>query len=174
MARQTDWLSELKETLPRYLNTLEVPDEPGRFVPCVDGVTELARRLVLGFSCLALKCYFSLGLWETLSSEERATWIGRIRSFQVDEAADDDAFTSNAFVDIALTSHLMTSTSVHWHRRFLARLTGHKLTYVQKVVLAETKQAIATLAEVDEVPARRYRGPWTTPADVERYLARLD
>ena len=53
MAQQAEWLRELNDTLPRYLQTLHIPDETGRFLPCVKGATELGKQVALGFSGFA-------------------------------------------------------------------------------------------------------------------------
>ena len=173
MAQQTEWLVNLNDTLPQYLQTLEVPDQPGRFLPCVEGATELGKQVALGFSCFAVKIYYTLGLWEELHPREREAWIAFLKSFQVDGNPTGDWVTHNAFIDLPETRYL--AAQVPWQRRLIERLFRPKhLTHLQGVIIAETKQAIATLAEVGESPDRPYRGFPVTPADVRTHLLHLD
>ena len=173
MARQTEWLAKLSDTLPRYLETLQIPDQPGRFLPCVEGATELGQQVALGLSCFAVKIYYTLGLWEELDSQERDAWIAFLKSFQVDGNPTDDWVTHNAFIDPPVTSYL--AAQVPWRRRLIEPVFRPKhLTYLQRVIIAETKQAIATLVEVGESPDRPYRGFPVTPAGVRDHLLHLD
>ena len=89
MARQTEWVAQLNDTLPHYLRTLEVADQPGCFLPCVEGATEVGRQVTLGFSCFAVKIYYTLGLWGELDSSKRDAWIDFLKSFQVDGSASN-------------------------------------------------------------------------------------
>lgn len=173
MATQTEWLEKLNDTLPQYLQTLEVPDQPGRFFPCVEGTTELGKQVALGFSCFAAKIYYTLGLWEELDSRERDDWIAFLKSFQVDGNPTDDRVTHNAFIDPPETRYL--AAHVPWQRRLIQRMfLPKRLTPVQRVIIAETKQAIATLVQVGESADRPYRGFPVTPAGVRNHLLRLN
>lgn len=170
---QTLWLKNLHNELLEYLQTLKAPNQPGRFHPCVEGATELGHRVALGFSCLALKTYYTLGLWERLPSEEQEAWIAFMKSFQVDGKCGGDRVTHNAFIDPPVMGYL--TAQVPWHRRLIERFFPPKhLTDPQRAIIGETKQAIATLAQIGEMTERPYRGFPTTPGAVETYLARLD
>lgn len=173
MARQTEWLAKLNDTLPQYLQTLQVSEQPGRFFPCVEGATELGKQVALGFSCFAVKTYYTLGLWEELHPRERNAWIAFLKSFQVDGKPTDDRVTHNAFIDPPETRYL--AAHVPWQRRLIQRMfLPKRLTPVQRVIIAETKQAIATLVQVGESADRPYRGFPVTPAGVRNHLLRLN
>jgi len=167
------WLEGLRDELIQYLQTLEAPDQPGRFFPCVEGATEVGKQVALGFSCFAVKIYYTLGLWEKLHPRRREAWIAFLKSFQVDGNPTDDRVTHNAFIDPPEIRYL--AAHVPWHQRIINRIFFPKrLTPVQRVIIAETKQAIATLAEVGESAKRPYRGFPVTPAGVRDHLRRLN
>lgn len=173
MARQTEWLAKLNDTLPLYLATLQVPNQRGRFLPCAQGATEVGKRVALGFSCFALKIYYTLGLWERLPSDEQEAWIVFLKSFQVDGKWGSDGITHNAFIDPSAIRYL--AGQVTWRRRLIERFfPPRRLTPLQRAIIAETKQAIATLVQVGERPTRPFRGFPTTPAGVRMHLLRLD
>lgn len=173
MAQQTEWLAKLNDTLPRYLQTLEAPDQPGRFFPCAEGATEPGKQVALGFSCFALKIYYTLGLWDRLHPEEQEAWIAFLKSFQINGKSGGDWVTRNAFVDPPVARYL--ASQVPRRRRLIERVFQPKhLTHLQRAIIAETKQAIATLSEVGESPDRPYRGFPVTPASVRNHLLRLN
>jgi len=170
---QREWLRALNEGLPRFLRTLQSPTQIGRFYPCVKGATEVGRRIALGFSCFGLKLYYMLGLWPELKREHRCDWIAFLNSFQVDGSMWGDPVTENAFVDGPEIEDVLS----HYPRgqRLVHRLLFRRhLTPPQMVVIAETKQTIATMAEVGESPARAYRGFPRTASGVTQHLARLN
>jgi hypothetical protein len=170
---QYKWLERLNDDLPRYLQTLQSADQPGRFLPCVNGVTEVGRQMALGFSCFALKLYYTLGLWQGLEPQKRMAWIAFLKSFQVDGSPMGGGVTRNAFIDPPVMKCL--AAQVPWHRWLVERVFRPKhLTFVQRVIISETKQAIATLAEIGETTERPYRGFPVTPAGVRNYLLCLD
>jgi hypothetical protein len=152
---------------------LEWPDQPGRFLPCKTGVTEVGRQMALGFSCFALKLYYMLGLWQTLASSQQAAWIALLKSFQKDEYRLLGRTYQNAFIDPPVVNYL--ASQVSWRQRLGGLiLRPRPLTFVQQVITAETKQAIATLAEIGEVTEQPYRGFLVTSADIKNYLLCLD
>lgn len=170
---QADWVRSLRDRLAEFLHMLQVPGQPGRFLPCVDGLTEEGEQAELGFSCFAMKIYYTLGLWEKLPSEEQEAWIAFLKSYQVDGKSGGDRVTHNAFIDRPVISYL--TSQVPAYHRFIDRFFRHnQLTYVQRVIIAETKQATATLAQVGERAKRPYRGFPFTAADVRDHLWRFD
>ena len=166
-------LKSLTERVKTFAESLRVGGCPGRFLPCREGVTPQGDELVLGFSCFALKTFYTLGLWDGLSSEEQNEWIKLIRSFQTETAHGRGAIGRGAFLDPAVMSYLEGART--WRGRlrepFWRRLGP---TPLQRVIHAETKQAIATLAEVAASPHRAYLGFPRTPEAATRYLGRFD
>ena len=137
---QYQWLDRLQQMLPNYLNSLQLADQPGHFLPCIKGVTEVG-------SCFGLKLYYMLGLWQTLELQSQEAWIAFLKSFQVDSYAQVKSVTHNAFVDPPVIEYL--AAQIPWYQRFAKRIfPGKEMTYVQQVIIAETKQAIATLAQI--------------------------
>jgi len=167
------WLVGLRGRLTEYLLTLQVPGAPGRFMPCKAGATEEGQQVALGFSCFALKTYYTLGLWDTLPLEEGKAWIAFLRSFQISGRIDFDPISHNAFIDPPVRRYLAQATP--WYQRLKNpfRFPDH-WTYWQKVIFAETKQVIATLIQVEASAQRRYQGFPLTPDALQRYLSSLD
>jgi hypothetical protein len=169
MAKQADWLVKINARLPAYLETLKVPEEPGHFLPCTDGVTELGRQIALGFSCFAVKIFYTLGAWERLPAGQQTGWIDFIKSFQKKAHQEKGPIAQDAFVDRPVVEYLTSRISKH--RQVLNRLfRRNRLSYPNQVIIAETKQAIATLAQVGERPSRPYQGFPVTPEGVRTYL----
>ncbi len=162
----TVWLHRLNESIPEYLAKLQFGDQPGRYLPCLRGSTPIGREVSLGFSCFALKLHHMLGRWELLTEHDRDRWVEFIQLFQ--EPAGE-----GAFVDDAEVGYLKTHAP--WRER-LGRLFGGlgKTSFAHSIVLAETKQAIATLAEVAAAPTRPFRGFPSTPEAVRAWLERLN
>lgn len=170
---QCEWLERLNDELPRYLHTLESPEQPGRFLPCANGATKVGRQMALGFSCFALKLYYTLSLWQDLEPQKQAAWTAFLKSFQVYSNPTGGWVARNAFIDPPVVKYL--TAQVPWHRRLVERVFRPKhLAYLQKVIIAETKQAIATLAEISETPERPYRGFPVTSTGIRDHLLCLD
>ena len=171
---QLDWVKKLKDSLPKFLNKLKVvPDQPGRFLPCSEGFTGEGKQIALGFSCFALKIYYMLGLWEGIPVQERKDWIDFLKSFQLDNKPTDVKEIYNAFIDKPVIAYL--KRQMPWYKRFTGHVfRSHQLTHLQETIIAETKQAIATLAQVGESADRPYRGFPKQMKKVENYLSRLD
>ncbi len=173
MGSLSEFSSQLAATVPAYLNGLAVQDMPGQFRPCLKGATELGSRLTLGYSCFALKTVYTIRHWDQLSAESRARWLDLIRSFQLRGRYVRDVIRQDAFLDPTAVAYL--ESRIPMLRRVVQRISpGRVLTYVQKVIVSETKQAIATLADVGERPDRYYMGFPHTPEGAERYLRALD
>lgn len=171
--QQREWLECLKDGMLCYLQKLELKDQPGRFLPCVNGATELGRQVVLGFSCFALKLYYTLRLWQDLTTQKRNKWTALIQSFQANGCLIHDKVAHNAFLDPPVVAH--TYSRIPRFRKFLYRVFPPKgLTYPQRVIIAETKQAIASLEQVGERAIRPYHGFPVTPEGVKGFLVNLD
>ncbi len=158
----TAWLRQLGDSVPAYLARLRVGDQVGRYLPCERGASLVGREMALGWSCFALKLHYMLGRWEGLPDSERAAWVRFLQSFQKN---DGEA----AFVDPPeqawLESHLPWRDRLrYWFRRGQMAQLAHATT------LAETKQVIATLAEVSAEPRRVFSGFPHTPETVRAWL----
>ena len=159
------WFRELEQSVPAYLERLRLGAEPGRYLPCVRGTTPVGREMSLGFSCFALKTLHILGLWELVDENERTAWIEFLRSFQEPNA-------DGAFVDDAELNYLRAHAP--WRERVARWLGKGGAGFAHSILLAETKQAIASLAEVGAKPQRPFRGFPNTPETVRAWLEAQD
>lgn len=176
-SEQRKWADGLKQGVIGFIDSLADPNQPGGFKPCRRGATADGRKLSLGFSCLALKVYYTLGAWEQASASKRAAWLEFINSFQSPSDSVGSEFPSGSFLDPALITALKRGPR-GWGlvRRLLGRTAPPAP--LSATIYAETKQALATLAEVDARPRHPYTGfpqtrdelkawlqaqPWETP-----------
>jgi hypothetical protein len=160
------WLSHLEESVPLFLRSLKPAALPGRFLPCKRGATPVGREMALGWSCFALKTLHILGQWELLSREHREGWVEFIQDFQKTDG-------EGAFEDPPQMAALQRSPSLIGK---LLRLIGRGpwRPEPRSILLAETKQAIATLADAEAAPRRPFRGFPVTPEHVREWLNAQD
>jgi len=165
------WERRLAVELPAFLADLAVTGQVGRYRPCRRGATPQGRAAALGFSCFALKLEYMLGLWQRRDDAERAAWVAFLQSFQNPLEAAGEPWRRGAFVDPALDRYFqhfpLTRRLVRLVRGGLAPAES-----LRRAVIAETKQAIATLAEVGASALHPYQGfPTTVPALREQLAA---
>ena len=175
-----DWIDFIDEKILSFLSSLQIKSQPGRFLPCLRGVTEEGKKAALGFSCFALKIFFMLGQWNKLEKKEQDSWIFLIKSFQNnDSVVQEDPIKKNAFIDPALITHLESNGQPFFLRSLLKEFikpsqNSEFLTNTQRVIIAETKQALATLAEVGESSEIPYSQFPKTPGAVSDYMGKFD
>lgn len=167
-----NWLNELESRIPEYVKSLGNPQLPGRFSPALRGVTEHGSRLSLGFSCLALKVNHTFNRWDQLSTQEQSNWIRYIKSFQEEGNRLRFPEGSNAFLDKSLVQYLSRPRSLGDLKMSL--LSAEHRQRLRRVIVGETKQAIAALAEHNEASRVAYDGFPSDSADLLRHLDRLD
>ncbi len=163
------WLSGLKDEIGGFMAKLQVPGKSGHFRPVVNGATAVGERAALGFSCFGLKIFYTLGLWDELSENDRQPWLDFIRSYQI---LDESNENHSHFVDVHLLGGITPPRPEgmrHRVRRWIKR--EKKRNMVVEAMRAETKQAIATLAQVGAVPTIPYR---QFPQDRTALLKRLN
>jgi hypothetical protein len=115
-----------------------------------------------------------LGRWGALDADLRSEWVEFIKSFQApNAAAGEDRFRAGAFIDPAMLEPIQDRTRP-WRRLAERWLWPGRLTETRRLIVSETKQAIATLAEVGERPRHRFLGYPTEPRAIRRYLDALD
>lgn len=160
------WLAEVQEKTPEWLRRLQRPDRIGWFLPSEHGITPVGREMGLGFSCFALRTLRMLGEWDTLSAPMREEWVRFINAYQ--EPSGEGAFRDEPELRyISQPRSLFARIADRLRRR--PGLPGERA-----LLLAETKQAIATLDEIGGQPARPFTGFPQTPAEVRAWLERLD
>ena len=169
---QEKWLLGLFDSVPAFLDTLADPARPGKYLPCAQGATEVARKAGLGFSCFALKTLYSLGRWENLPPSQRRDWVSFIQSFQVEQGRSGEPLSQNAFWDqpVMRTAY----SSYGWRQRLRHFMnTPRSMHLPQLIIIAETKQAAASLMEVGSAPLKPYLGCPLKPDEVLEWLGRL-
>lgn len=180
--KDSDFLDNLEDNVDRFLLSLRKPDRSGCYFPCRSGRTKLGGQAELGLSCFALKIYHTLGWWSRTDRTIRSQWIDHIQSFQLTREGLDPQF-QNAFIDPVLVDYLREPSV----SQFFSRLRSTSLQELvkglfyestlkpyQRAIVAETKQAIATLAEVGEAPTHPFSSFPHTPKDVHNYMAGFD
>ena len=172
-SNQKEWLKTITEEIPGFLLKLAVLKKPGRFNHCIKGATKLGRKAGLGFSCYALKTYYTLGLWEELGEEQRTKWIDYINSFQVQGSPLRVTFDANAFIDPPIIKGVRRRIPL-FKRMIYKVLPPKKLTLLQEVLISETKQAVATLAQIGEEGRNLYSAFPKKPEAVKNHLNLLD
>jgi hypothetical protein len=182
-----DWVEQLGDTLPGYLASLQVGNQVGRYLPCAAGATRLGKQVSLGFSCFAMKLSKILGLWQAYPLQTQQPWIDYIQSFQVVGKALRSPFSKNAFIDpavifssrryFAYPEQLLYQlyADLRNPRQYLRQvLPGVGLTALERALIAETKQAIATLAEMGVQSHHIYSSFPKTAEAVVNHLRNLD
>jgi hypothetical protein len=160
------WLAEVQEKTVAWLSRLQRPERTGWVLPCEHGTTAVGREMGLGFACFALRTLRMLGAWNALPAQTRADWVRFISNYQ--EPGGEGAFRDEPELRyISQPRSLLTRIADRVRRR-------PALPSERALLLAETKQAIATLDEVDAQPARPFTGFPQTPAEVRAWLERQD
>lgn len=155
-AETMPWLKTQNEQLPLFMEKLQVSNQPGRFLPCCDGLTEAGKKASLGFSCFAFKIYYTANLWKTVSNEDQKAWLDFMCDFQVESDIHGSTIGQGAFIDPGLLDAI-SALKEPWKVR-LGRWIGGGHSPRDMAIAAETKQAIATLAETDQKPRQPFRG----------------
>jgi len=161
------WLEETPRRVLPYLKTLQEPQQEGRFYPATLGLNAEGERIQLPFSAFAFKTAFMLG------ENPSAAWIAYLLRFQVKGNPLRQAWGRNAFLDAELVRQVAFKTKRL--QRLKERLFfPQRFSLVQRMISAETKQAIATLAEVGARTPQPYKGFPQSERQLKRYLAALD
>ncbi|MBI5370015.1 hypothetical protein HZA85_02415 [Candidatus Uhrbacteria bacterium] len=152
----TDWLSMLKPKTLSFLEKLHETDGYYRYSLTSDVFTNYARSNLAG-SVFALKLFAMFG--ETDPSKIQPT-IDRILSFQQSDGTFSDPFVARR----RLVRHVLSN---------LKRGDLHNLGNAG-YIRAETRQAYCALLLYDVIPKHILTDVPTTPADIHRFLSRLD
>lgn len=129
-------------------------------------------------SCYANKLYYTLGLWDELSDGEQSSWIAYLQSFQVEDAPVSSR-QSGAYIDPPViayhnTARLSTKQRIKKMVKWVLRRQWRSIPYTYQVIAAETKQTIATLAQLNADSLIPYENFPKSPAAVHQYLNRFD
>ena len=175
-------LEELEENVFRFMSRLRKPGRVGRYFPCEKGLTKYGEKAELGLSCFAMKIFYIFGWWEGLPHSEKNEWVEHINSYLVVSGEENGEYL-HAYLDPILVNYLrepslsryvskIRSTSIHELMK-LGRLRTEPPAY-ERAIVAETKQAIATLAEVGVQKRCKFSSFAKTPEDVLQYMSKFD
>lgn len=181
------WLNQASEMLPVYIDTLCDRSKTGKFTPCIKGATRIGKEASLGFSCFALKLFYILGLWQHLDNKQKNQWLGFINNFQNPQITLGNHKFENAFIDPVVIKNAydyfrypmqflyhMAIQSNDLYNFFNPKIKRQNLTNPSTVILAETKQAIATLSEVTAKPKNSFLSYPQTPEHLYETLSTLN
>jgi hypothetical protein len=164
-----DWISNLRNDVGQFMEKLRVPGQAGHFRPTLVGTTAVGEKAALGFSCFGLKIFYTLGLWDELPANEQTAWLDFIRSYQI---LDESKEYHSSFIDTHLLEGITPPQAEGVRHRLRRWIKGEKKrNMVIEALRAETKQAIATLAQVGAVPSLPYH---QFPQDRSALLKRLN
>lgn len=170
------WLHHLPEQIAGFLESVHVAGQSGRYRPAAAGLTPQGEQIALGYSCYAHKVAYMLGLWDTLPEAERAAWNAFLCSFQVEGRPYRTQADHNAFIDPVVAGYLRAAMPRQpWRERLRRAIVQRgRATGFDRVLVSETKQAIATLAQVGAAPDRSFLGFPRSPQAIRRYLDDLN
>ena len=174
----TEWDSNLKADIIRFLNSLQDKSNKYHFRPTTKGLTNKGRNLTLGFSCYAIKCFYMLKIWDEISEDEKESWINYINSFQ--KITKDNPH--NSYIDPVVNNFYLSKfrkLSLKNNLKIMINYfsTSKKRTFNQlftDTIRAETKQAIATLKEVGSINKEEYLNFPNKKEDIVIFLDSLD
>lgn len=164
-------IAQWKDTLPHFLERVSHPNGVGCYRLAPSGLTSLGEQTLLGVSTFALKCAYTLGLWDELSEADQEAWGAYLRSYQITGRYRALPYTENAFIDALIVAPL--TPTLTWRGR-LRRLIRWSLSYQQLVIRAETKQAIASLMGVGQHVERPFDGFMLDVPSQQRFFRSLD
>ena len=168
---------DIPDNVFNFLKTLQ-KDSIYRYFPTPEGLTEAGKSIELGFSCYAMKIYYMTSNLEKLTIKDRNDWIEFINSFQ----ATDSQFPNYSYIDKNLVDSINTfelSESLKYQvKNILSKLNikryDSKNDLIMKSVNADTKQALATLAEINEESFHKVEMPFLNAKDLLGYLEGLN
>lgn len=158
---QTDWLFQLKQEVPRFLERMKGTRTPGFFHYSLSGDRfGEDKRWGLGNTVFATKIYYTLGLLDSLPSLDRENMKRFILSFQSNDRTIFDPI-------VAHQAFWRDKLSAIKHR------DGQNFFHTQ-TIRAETRQAVSALKLLGHLPHVYPDDLPRDPEGVVRYLERLD
>ena len=156
-----NWLFELKEKVPQFLEKLKGKKIPGFFRYSLSGdLYDENVKWGLGNTVFAVKIYYTLDLLKDLPEAEKKTMASFIKSFQRKNGTIYDSLVERkAF----LKEKLLVIKNWDFNNFF------H-----QQTIRAETRQAISALKLLEEKPDIVYNAFPKTEKEIEKYLSRLN
>lgn len=133
---------------------------------------ESLRPINLGFLCFAIKTLQSIGSWGNYRHKEKLA--GAVRRYQAPQLLSLLPFYRNAFLDPGITAGLNGSPAMAIIDLLRTPTRRYPVSRFEQIIVAETKQAIATLAGVGDRDFRLYRGCASSPGRLQTFFTSLD
>ncbi len=164
----------LTDDINNFITTLQKPENPNFYLPAKNGVTKLGESLNLGFSNFAIKIYYTINKWENLDDIKKNNWAFNINEFQV----ETNDFPNNSFIDPPLLDFYKTPTVLKSAKKYIKKNLQflNSINYesaeieIQKMVRAETKQAISTLFQIDKKNKKKYLDFPCSELEIKKFM----
>lgn len=165
----------LNEKLLQFLDSLSKTNKEFQYFPVKEGLTNEGKDITLGFSCFALKIYFTINEWDSLDDDKKIRWGNFINSFQNKDYVN---LPNNSYIDKDYLKHFNRTIIKSSHKEVAKRVLNLHPRYnfelkrnqLQSFIRAETKQAIATLKQVNLEQKVIYKDFPQTKDHIYQYL----
>lgn len=162
------------DEITNFIDSLRITKNSYSFTPCLKGATQAGRELKLGFSCYALKTYFTLNKWNYFDEDYKNEWAQYINSFQ----KKSKIYPDYSFLDDAYIDNFNKFRIERFTKDFVKKLLNLSKKYnyqskkfeLQTSIRAETKQAISTLQQVNFSNQYIYDDFPKTENEIKNYL----
>tara|TARA_A100001035_G_C27777754_1_gene499983 strand:- start:1019 stop:2146 length:1128 start_codon:yes stop_codon:yes gene_type:complete len=166
------------DEITSFIDSLRLTNNSYSFLPCLKGATQAGRELKLGFSCYALKTYFTLNKWNNFDEDYKNEWGQYINSFQ----KKSRIYPDYSFLDDAYIDNFNKFRIERFTKDFVKKLLNLSKKYnyqskkfeLQTSIRAETKQAISTLQQVNFSNKYIYDDFPKTENEIKNYLNEYD
>ena len=156
-----DWIFELKNKAPIFLDKLKGTERHGYFSYSLSGDRyDQKTNWGLGNTVFATKCYYSLGLIDQIPNQQKYEMSQFIKSFQKKNGEFFDPLVKKRSF---LREKLVAVKNLDLNNFF------HQLT-----TRAETRQAISALYLLSQNPDLTYHQIPTNTTEIESYLTKLN
>jgi len=153
------WLEDLNENISLFMDSLR-KEKYFEFFPATNGLTNEGKKINLGFSCYALKIFYITGAWENINQDRKVSWTNYINSYQ----KTIKNFPANSFIDDDYLNSFLNYSKKETIKNNLKKILNNtsKKNYlinedkILNFIRAETKQSIATLAQVNKKSVKNY------------------
>ena len=156
-----NWLFELKEKVPQFLEELKAKEIPGFFRYSLSGdLYDENMKWGLGNTVFAVKIYCTLNLLEDLPEKEKREMTDFIKSFRQKDGSIYDPLVEKL---------------TFWKDKFSSLKNSDFNNFFHKqTIRAETRQAISALNLLGEKTDIFYNNFPKTEKEIERYLSKLN
>jgi len=169
-------LTHFIEKTEFFLSNLSLNNSFYQYKSSLEGNTTNGLNLKLGYSCFALKIYYTLNLWENLDLGQKKEWTDYINSFQ----QTIQPYPENSFIDENLLKGYESLPLEKRIKKFgkqtlnFLNLIRYDNDDLSRAITAESKQAIASLYQVGSQNQKKYFGELLNENSLENSLLSLN